>query len=126
MVEIELYYLAHARSGDKGNISNIAIFPYDANDFELINEALNDKAISQFYGSTFSGPVEKYSLPLLPAFNLVFHHALTGGVTDSLYLDTHGKSRSSIFLSLPVMVPQDHPAIERKKNLCAHLPIKGD
>lgn len=126
MVEIELYYLAHARSGDKGNISNISIFPFNADDYALINHALSKEKIHEFYGATFSGPVEKYELPLLPAFNLVFHHALAGGVSDSLYLDTHGKSRSSIFLSFPVAVPHDHPALQRKITLSTPLSIKGD
>ena len=57
------------------------------------------------------GGVVRYDLPNLCAFNFVMEEALAGGVNDSLALDTHGKGRSSYFLTLKIEVPDGHPAV---------------
>ncbi|MGL4291860.1 MAG: AtuA-related protein, partial [Phreatobacter sp.] len=84
--------LAHARSGDKGNISNIAVFAYDAADYPLLALHLTAARVAAHFSDILQGPVERYELPQLQALNFVLHGALGGGVTRSLALDAHGKS----------------------------------
>ena len=49
-----------------------------------------------------AGEITRYELPQLGALNFVMHGALRGGVTRSLALDAHGKSLSSLLLTLEI------------------------
>ncbi|RZT94890.1 hypothetical protein EV681_3325 [Advenella incenata] len=97
---VKVYDLAHSRSGDKGNISNIVVVAYDDDGWEILSRLLTSERVKQAYSSVAEGPVIRYELPKLRALNFVIHNALAGGVTRSLRLDPHGKSLSSIVLSI--------------------------
>jgi len=92
--------LAHARSGDKGNTSNVAVIAYDDAGFALLREQLTAERVMATYAHLAEGPVERYEVPKLRALNFVIHKALAGGVTRSLRLDPHGKTFSSIVLGI--------------------------
>jgi len=109
--KVPLFYLAHSRTGDKGNSQTMSLIPYRIADYELLAQQVTPEAVAAHFGSLVEGTVTRYDLPKLHAFSFVLEEALQGGVNDSLALDTHGKSRSSIFLSLPVEVPHDHPQL---------------
>ena len=94
--------LAHARAGDKGNISNIAVFAYKHCDFPLLCKHLTPERVRAHFGLLIQGEVVRYELPNLAALNFVLHGALGGGVTRSLALDAHGKCLSSILLDLEI------------------------
>lgn len=108
---IPLYYLAHSRTGDKGNSQTMSLIPYRQSDYDLLALQVTSDAVATHFGTLVEGAVTRYDLPKLHAFNFVLEDALQGGVNDSLAIDTHGKSRSSIFLSLLVDVPDDHPQL---------------
>ncbi len=110
---VPLFYLAHGRTGDKGNSQTVSLIPYDRADYALLARAVTPEAVKRHFGALVEGEVHRYELPLLAAFNFVLERALQGGVNDSLALDTHGKSRSAVFLALPVDLPDDHPAGRR-------------
>jgi hypothetical protein len=107
-LRVPLFYLAHSRAGDKGNTLNLSLIPYDEADYELLAEQVTPEAVKRHFGPLVEGRVVRYELPKLHAFNFVLEGALQGGVNESLALDTHGKSRSSLLLSLLVRVPAGH------------------
>ena len=94
--------IAHARSGDKGNTSNINVWAYDPANYELLKRTLTSERIKHTFPLLIRGQVTRYELPHLGALNFVMTRALGGGVTRSLALDAHGKSLSSLLLDLEI------------------------
>ncbi len=94
--------IAHARAGDKGNISNVNVWAYDPADFELLKRTLTAERIKQAFPHLIRGAVTRYELPQLCGLNFVMQDALEGGVNASLNLDSHGKSWSYLILGLPI------------------------
>ena len=99
---MRLREMAHARTGDKGNISNISVIAYRSRGFRFSARAHHRRACAGAFADIVRGPVERYELPVLGALNFVLHGALCGGVTRSLALDAHGKSLSSCLLEMEV------------------------
>lgn len=114
MVKIALFYLAHSRTGDKGNSQTMSLIPYCEEDYPLLGTQVTDDAVKHHFGALVEGEVTRYDLPNIGAFNFVLQDVLQGGVNDSLALDTHGKSRSSLFLSMEVEVCEDHHSLETR------------
>jgi hypothetical protein len=92
--------IAHARSGDKGNTSNVAVIAYDDRGWERIQRQLTSERVMAAYAHLAKGPITRYDVPKLRALNFVIEKALAGGVTRSLRLDPHGKTLSSIVLTI--------------------------
>lgn len=94
--------LAHSRTGDKGDISNISVIVYDPGDYERVASALTAERVQAHFRGMVSGAVIRHELPALGALNFVMHGALGGGVTRSLALDAHGKCLGSILLQIEI------------------------
>lgn len=94
--------IAHARTGDKGDTSNIAVVAYRAEDFVRLRALVTAERVKAHFGAAVRGPVQCYALPALGALNVVLEGALGGGVTRSLALDPHGKSLSSSLLDMEI------------------------
>ncbi|AWN15988.1 hypothetical protein [Salinisphaera sp. LB1] len=92
--------LAHARTGDKGNISNISVIAFDAAGYARLHAQLTVERLARHFASLAPERVERYDLPTIRAFNFVLHGVLAGGVTRSLALDAHGKCLGSYMLEL--------------------------
>lgn len=92
--------IAHSRTGDKGNTSNISLIVYDLKDYELIREKVTAERVKDWFSDIVAGEVVRYELPAIGALNFVMYQALGGGVTRSLALDIHGKGLSSALLDL--------------------------
>ena len=99
---MKLREIAHSRTGDKGNISNISVIAYREEDFETIKRWVTAEKVKAYFGDIVKGDVVIYQLPNLWALNIVMYQALGGGVTRSLSLDTHGKSLSSVLLDMEI------------------------
>lgn len=99
---MKLWEIAHSRTGDKGNISNISLIAYDMKDFELIKEKVTTDKVKDFFKDIVKGEVVRYELPNVGGLNFVMYDALGGGVTRSLSLDKHGKSLSSYILEMEI------------------------
>ena len=113
MQEIQLYQLAHARTGDKGNRVNISLIAYDPKDFELLVEQVTERRVAQHFLHRAPSRVVRYLLPKIAAMNFVIDDVLDGGVNDSLNLDMHGKALSFHLLVLSVTVPAARAARQK-------------
>lgn len=105
MSRYPLRKIAHARAGDKGNRSNVSVFAYAAEHYQLILAQITPERLKQEFGTLLRGDIVRYELPNLNGINMVMDQALEGGVNESLNLDGHGKSWSSLILGLEVEVP---------------------
>ena len=108
MKTLPLRELAHARSGDKGDTSNVGVIAYDETDYPFLRDQVTIDRVRSLYGALVRGDVERYELPNIGALNFVLRGALAGGVTTSLALDPHGKTRSSLILELLIDVPDEY------------------
>jgi hypothetical protein len=102
MPQVPLYDLAHARTGDKGNIINISLIAYRAEDYPLLVEQATPERVAAHFGHRQPSAVRRYLLPRLGAMNFVLEDVLDGGVNDSLNLDMHGKALSFHLLAMTV------------------------
>lgn len=100
MRPLRVYDLGHSRSGDKGDTSNVAVIAYDDAAWEILQRELTVERVMEAYRHIAAGPVRRYEVPRLRALNFVIERALAGGVTRSLRIDPHGKSLSSVILSI--------------------------
>ena len=97
-----LHQLAHARTGDKGNIVTISLIAFRAEDFSLLEEKVTAERVADHFSSLIEGPVQRYTLPQLRALNFVLHRPMANSVTRSLALDAHGKCLGSALLALEI------------------------
>ena len=99
---MKLRDIAHSRTGDKGNISNISVIAFDAKLYTLLCSQVTAERVKTLFAGIVMGAVIRYELPNLGALNFVMDQALGGGVTRTLALDAHGKSLSSALLDLEI------------------------
>ena len=92
--------IAHARAGDKGDTSNVSVWVYDPDDFELLKRSLTPERIKREFPRLLRGELTRYVIEHLHGLNFVMTDALEGGVNASLNLDSHGKSWSYLILGL--------------------------
>jgi hypothetical protein len=104
---MKLRELAHSRTGDKGNTSNISVIAFDAKDFALLKQQVTAERVKAHFAGVVEGEVVRYELPNIAALNFVMDKTLGGGVTRSLALDAHGKSLSSALLDLEIELFND-------------------
>ena len=97
--------IAHARAGDKGDTSSIAVFAKRPEDWPVLREQVTAEAVARALAGLVRGDVTRYEVESLHALNFVMTGALEGGVNSSLNLDSHGKSWSYLVLAMPVEVP---------------------
>ncbi|MGF6907760.1 AtuA-related protein [Fusobacterium sp. PH5-44] len=102
MAVVYLNQLAHGRSGDKGDTSNVCIFARDPKDYEFLKRILTPQRVKEYFGEMVKGTVTRYEVETLHGFNFVMKHALGGGATHSLRLDSLGKSMGSAFMRMKI------------------------
>lgn len=105
--EAFLYQLAHGRTGDKGNRSNISVIAWQAAFYPLLVAQVTEDAVARQFAARRPARVQRYLLPNLHAMNFVLDEVLDGGVNDALNLDSHGKSLAYLLLDLRVQVPAE-------------------
>lgn len=102
-VPVQLRYLAHARSGDKGDTANVGLIALEPEYYPiLVKEATRARVARHFRGMVSS--VERFELPNLGALNFLLHGALDGGGTISLKTDAQGKVYSTALLRMEIPV----------------------
>jgi len=104
MRTVALHTLAHARTGDKGNRASIAVIAFDPAHWPRLVEQLTEARVALLFAARRPSAVQRHLLPRLHAMNFVLDDVLDGGVNGSLNLDTHGKTLSSLLLTLPIRI----------------------
>jgi len=104
---LPLRHLAHGRTGDKGDRSNISVIAWHPALYPLLVEQVTEAAVAALFVHRRPSRVQRYLLPSLHAMNVVLDTVLDGGVNDSLNLDSHGKALSFLLLQLPMAVPSE-------------------
>ena len=102
MAEIYLKDIAHGRSGDKGDTSNICIFARNPEDYKLIKREVTVERVKEHFGDMVKGEIIRYEVKSLNGFNFVLKNALGGGATHSLRLDSLGKSMASALMRMKI------------------------
>jgi len=105
LLEIPLVRLAWARSGDKGNISNIGVIARRPEWLPLLWERLTPEAVQGYFAHMVLGRVERFHLPGTDSLNFLLHDALAGGGPASARFDPLGKGNAQILLDMPIKVP---------------------
>lgn len=106
-MRIPLSRIAHARSGDKGDTSNIGVIVYDAKHYPLLVREVTAARVKLHFGALCKGQVERFELPNLGALNFLLHEALGGGGTLSLRVDAQGKTYGAALLSMEIEASRD-------------------
>jgi hypothetical protein len=101
-MKVQLVKLAHARSGDKGDKANIALFAPDQATYELLVREVTAERVKAHFAGIVTGKVERFEVPNVLALNFVLHGALNGGASRSLRSDALGKSLSSALLRMEI------------------------
>lgn len=104
-VSLQLRYLAHARSGDKGDTANVGLIALSPALYDLLAEEVTARRVAKHFKGMISR-VERYELPNLNALNFLLHGALDGGGTMSLKTDAQGKVFSTALLRMKIPVPR--------------------
>lgn len=104
MPKIYLLDIAHGRSGDKGDTSNVCVFARKPEYYDLIIREVTPDRLKSYFGDMVKGDITRYEVESLSGINLVMHHALGGGATMSLRLDSLGKSMGSAVMRMKISV----------------------
>lgn len=102
MAQVYLNRIAHGRSGDKGDTSNVCVFARKPEYYDIIAREVTVERVRAHFGDMVRGEIVRYDVPTLGGFNFVMKHALGGGATHSLRLDSLGKSMASAFLRMKI------------------------
>ncbi len=112
-VELPLVKLAWARSGDKGNTENIGVLARHEDFLPVIAHEVTAARVADYFAYCVDGPVTRYDVPGIRAFNFVLENALDGGGIASMRADPLGKGFAQMLLDLPVAVPKGLAATHR-------------
>ena len=108
MKRVPLYAMAHARSGDKGDGSNVGVLAYDDRGYEILKAWLTPDRVKAHFGEIVKGRVDRYDLPNLRGLNFILHDSLGGGGSASLKTDAQGKTHGMALLRMLIEVPDDY------------------
>ncbi len=104
MKRVQLRELAWARSGDKGDISDLGILAFDEKSYEILKREISPAKIKAFFKDDVKGAVEVYEMDNILALKIVMHNALGGGATKTLKWDETGKAMATAILRMEVNV----------------------
>ena len=99
---MKLKDVAHSRAGDKGNTLILSLIPYNEADYKMLCLKATSEKIKKHLEGIVNGEIVRYELPNIFSLLFVCNNALSGGVTTSLALDTHGKSLSFALLEMDI------------------------
>ncbi len=106
-MKIPLSKIAYARSGDKGDGSNVGVVAYNAAGYEIIKQQLTPERVKQHFREICLGDVDRYEAPNLLALNFILNDSLGGGGSESLKTDAQGKTHGLGMLFMEIEVPDD-------------------
>jgi hypothetical protein len=104
MKTVQLIELAHARSGDKGNMCNIGLIARQPEYYPILVEKVTAERVKEHFRRVCLGKVERFELPNLAALNFLLYDALDGGGVISLRADPQGKTLSTALLRMEITI----------------------
>jgi hypothetical protein len=104
-MRVLLREIAHARSGDKGDGSNVGLIANTADAYEVLRREVTPERVKSFFGAFVHGKVERFEVPNLYALNFILHDSLGGGGTASLKTDAQGKTHGQGLLQMEIEAP---------------------
>jgi hypothetical protein len=104
-MKIRLDQIAHARSGDKGDASNVGLIASTPELYEILRRQVTAERVKEHFREVCRGPVQRYELPNILALNFILHDSLGGGGTESLKNDAQGKTHAQGLLQMEIEVP---------------------
>src|SRR5215831_9216467 len=104
MARDQLLKLAHARSGDKGDMSNVGLIAYKPEYYPALVEQVTAARVKEHFTGICFGEVQRYEVPNLHALNFLLHESLDGGGTLSLKTDAQGKTYSAALLRMEIEI----------------------
>lgn len=99
---IRLIEICHARSGDKGDASDISLFANDAAAWEIIQKHVTRERVEEYFRPVAKGPVDMWKVPNVQALKFLVHGALGGGAPRSLRSDNLGKTFAAALLRMEI------------------------
>ncbi len=105
MKRIQLRQIAHARSGDKGDSSNVGLIANTKEAYEIIKKQVTSERVKAHFKSIVKGEVDIFDVPNLLALNFILHDSLGGGGSESLRNDAQGKTHGQALLLMEIEVP---------------------
>lgn len=102
MPVVKLGDFAMARSGDKGDGSNVGIFAQNQEDYEFLKRFLTPERVKMHFSKICKGDVVRYEADNLLALNFILHDSLGGGGSGSLKTDAQGKTHGLGLLEMVV------------------------
>jgi hypothetical protein len=106
-VKVQLRDVAHARSGDKGNTSDIALFAWEDDWYPILAELVTAERVKEHYTGICHGEVTRYEVPNVHGLKFVLEDALGGGGPSSIRIDNLGKSLGAALLRMWIEVPDE-------------------
>ena len=105
--EVPLYKLAFARSGDKGDHSNIGVISRKPENFFYIKNHLTSQTVKKYFSHVAKGEVICWEVPGIHALNFLLKNSLGGGGMASLNIDPQGKAYAQQLLDMMIPVPKE-------------------
>lgn len=105
-MRVPLSRIAHGRSGDKGDTSNIGVIAYQDRWYPVLVREVTPERVKTHFGALIDGRVERFELPNLGALNFLCYGALGGGGTLSLRIDAQGKTMAAGLLGMEIDVDE--------------------
>lgn len=105
-MKVKLARIAHARSGDKGDASNVGLIADGPEIYRALAEQVTAERVKEHFRQVCRGKVERFEVPNLHAFNFILHDSLGGGGTESLINDAQGKTHAQGLLEMEVEVDE--------------------
>lgn len=102
MAKVKLSEFAMARSGDKGDGSNVGIFVTNDGDYEVLKRELTVERVKQHFSKICFGEITRYEAPNMLALNFLLRDSLGGGGSESLKTDAQGKTHGLGLLEMEV------------------------
>ena len=102
---IRLLNIAHARSGDKGNHANVAVLAYTPAGHEWLKQNLTADAVATYFAPMKPSRVVRYEAANVLGLNFLLYDILAGGASQSLRIDTQGKTLASALLQMSIASP---------------------
>ncbi len=111
---VRLFDIAHARSGDKGNHANIGVLAYTPAGYEWLKQHLTADAVAQYFAALNPTRVVRYEAANVLGLNFLLYDILAGGASQSLRIDTQGKTLASALLQMRIEQPSKIADMQRR------------